>query len=477
MNEENRFPPLPRCLRIGFLTAAVLLFISTTTHSQSSILITDVSHVEQLPDFCGEACAEMYLKKLGSALTQKDIFNYSSASPRLGRGCTTPELDSALRAVGFKVGKVWYTVPAWSAKEVRRQFNDMYDDLVKGVPSIVCMRTGSGVNATEHFRLVLGFDADGNSIIYHEPAEQNGSYRKMALSQFLGLWPLHYGTREWTIIRLRLDPGQVKKKAPTAPRYSNADYCQAVLSLKEKVPVNFTVLIEPPFVVVGNDDSANVAFFAQRTVRWAVTHLKKIYFAKDPDTIIAIWLLKDSASYETCCRTVFNMEPGTPFGFYLARANALVMNISTGGGTLVHEIVHPFMSSNFPGCPAWFNEGLGSLYEQSSLRNDTIIGLTNWRLAGLQSALMEKSVPSLKTLLSTTENEFYIEDLGTNYAHARYLCYYLQERGLLVPFYHAFVKNAKEDPTGYKTLMSLLGKTTEAEFREKWEKFVIKLEF
>ena len=40
-----------------------------------------------------------------------------------------------------------------------------------------------------------------------------------------------------------------------------------------------------------------------------------------------------------------------------------IMNIATGGGTLVHEIVHPYVEANFPGCPAWFNEGLGSLYE------------------------------------------------------------------------------------------------------------------
>ena len=44
------------------------------------------------------------------------------------------------------------------------------------------------------------------------------------------------------------------------------------------------------------------------------------------------------------------------------------MNIATGGGTLVHEIVHPFVEANFPGCPTWFNEGLGSLYEQSAER-------------------------------------------------------------------------------------------------------------
>jgi hypothetical protein len=475
MNAQNHATYLPGLITFPLLT--ILLFLSSSAHSQPSVLIKNVPHVEQKPDFCGEACAEMYLKKLGSALTQSDVFNLSGTDPRLGRGCFTPELDSALRLIGFNPGQVWYTVPARSEKQVWERFNDLYADLSKGIPSIVCMRTSNGPNATEHFRLVLGFDRPSQSIIYHEPAEKNGSYKKMRLATFLQLWPLHYDPRQWTIIRLRLQPAHLSKAARASPSFTNADYCQTVLSLKEHVPGHFTILIEPPFVVIGNDDSVNVAFFSEKTVRWAVRNLKKTYFSKDPERVISIWLFKDSASYERFTRTIFNIEPETPFGFFLPGSNALIMNIATGGGTLVHEIVHPFMSSNFPACPAWFNEGLGSLYEQSSTRNDTIIGLTNWRLAGLQAAIRKKAVPSLKTLLSTTDNEFYIEDEGTNYAHARYLCYYLQEHGLLIPFYRAFIANAAKDPTGYATLMRLLGKTTEQEFRSKWEKYVLGLEF
>ena len=39
-------------------------------------------------------------------------------------------------------------------------------------------------------------------------------------------------------------------------------------------------------------------------------------------------------------------------------------------------MVHPFVEANFPDCPAWFNEGLGSLYEQCAERVDTLhVGL------------------------------------------------------------------------------------------------------
>ena len=153
------------------------------------------------------------------------------------------------------------------------------------------------------------------------------------------------------------------------------------------------------------------------------------------------------------------------------------MNISTGGGTLVHEIVHPFVEANFPDCPAWFNEGLGSLYEQSGTVDGHIYGYTNWRLRGLQNGLSRKVVPTFEALTSMSDREFYREDTGTNYAQARYLCYYLQEKGLLRKFYREFAANAKTDPTGYKTLQRVLRERDMMAFQRKWTAFVQKLTF
>ncbi|MBN1589245.1 MAG: hypothetical protein JW888_07005, partial [Pirellulales bacterium] len=125
----------------------------------------------------------------------------------------------------------------------------------------------------------------------------------------------------------------------------------------------------------------------------------------------------------------------------------------------------------------WFNEGLGSLYEQSSTRDGRIIGLTNWRLAGLQEAIRKGRVPSFKELCSTSTGQFYTEDRGTNYAQARYLCYYLQEEGLLEKYYQRFHRHREADPTGYETLQEVLGRTDMEAFKKEWEAFVMKLRF
>jgi hypothetical protein len=153
------------------------------------------------------------------------------------------------------------------------------------------------------------------------------------------------------------------------------------------------------------------------------------------------------------------------------------MNIATGGGTLVHEIVHPFMAANFPSCPAWFNEGLGSLYEQCGDREGRIVGFTNWRLAGLQAAIRKKQLPTFQRLCTMTDQDFYRDDRGTHYAQARYLCYYLQEQGLLQKFYRRFAAKHGEDPGGYRTLETVLARDDMQAFQKEWEAFVLKLTF
>ncbi|MEM7183061.1 MAG: hypothetical protein AAF518_19280, partial [Spirochaetota bacterium] len=236
----------------------------------------------------------------------------------------------------------------------------------------------------------------------------------------------------------------------------------------------FSILFQKPFFVIG-DLKPNILKdrWARGTIRWTVKRLKSLYFSKDPNKILAIWLFKDNTSYRKYTKQIWNSVPDTPYGYYSPYHKALVMNIATGGGTLVHEIVHPFMEANFPECPDWFNEGMGSLYEQSGERKGRIMGLTNWRLAGLQESIRDKELMSFREL---TEIEgFYDKEDG--YGMARYLCYYLQSKRLLVTYYKEFTQNVAKDPSGYKTLQKVLQTTDMDKFQKKWEAWVMQLKF
>ena len=512
-----------RAVTAGLVTAG-LVWVARAPAAErpleASVRIAEIPHVQQKPDFCGEACAAMYLAGLGHRINQDDVFDQAGVDPELGRGCHTKELVRALTRIGFQPGNVWYTVSAArAAEDLDANFRALHADLVAGVPNIVCMHYDEAPEATEHFRLVLGYDARTDEVLYHEPAVADGAYARLPRPLFLKLWPLKYDADRWTLIRLRLAVGAIRNVHSTAP-FTDADYAQRVLALKQKSPADFSIVVQKPFVVIGDQPPAEVRRWATGTIQWAVDRLKQEYFERDPEALLDIWLFKDEASYNKHTREIFGDTPDTPFGYFSHQHQALIMNIDTGGGTLVHELVHPFMAANFPECPAWFNEGLASLYEQSGESRGRIVGRTNWRLAGLQEVIAPKPkpkpdqppraeadakpgteadglaepvaaeppveperpkpLPSFRTLCGTTTYEFYNEDPGSNYAQARYLCYYLQQQGLLRDYFRQFRRNVRNDPTGYETLKSVLEVKDEAgmaNFEQAWKAWVLRLRY
>jgi len=274
----------------------------------------------------------------------------------------------------------------------------------------------------------------------------------------------------------RASAGDIKiKKHTQGP--SDADYCQHIMALRKKVPQGFSVFIQKPFVVLGDGDPAMLEDnYVLGTIKRSAEAYKSMYFKNDPPRIIDVWLFKDADSYNRYTARLFGDRPDTPFGYYSPQSNALIMNIATGGGTLVHEMFHAFVSGNFPECPAWFNEGYASLYEQSQFDDNAIFGLTNWRLAELQNGIRHNELLSFQEFCGQDSRQFY-SGSRHNYAQARYLALYLQAKGLLVKYYRAFYQNRKTDPTGYRTLKEVLGEPDMDAFQKQWEKWVLGLKF
>lgn len=267
--------------------------------------------------------------------------------------------------------------------------------------------------------------------------------------------------------------------AALAPTYSVAGASDEHLdAVRKRMPDDFNLVEETPFVIVSDQDDRSLNMSAQ-TVRWAVVRLKKDFFTKDPLETIDIWIFKNKKSYEHNTREVFHEVPISPFGYYSPKEHALLISIAQGSGTLVHEIVHPFMRANFPRCPTWFDEGLASLFEQCTDRKGHIAGEINWRVPGLQETIRAGKTLSFQELTALSPTDFYSSDGNSEYnkyyGQSRYLCYYLQEQGLLVKFFKEFVANAEKDPTGYATLQRVLGVDDMASFQKKWETFILAL--
>ena len=97
--------------------------------------------------------------------------------------------------------------------------------------------------------------------------------------------------------------------AETSTAFSDADYAAHIKELRKKAPGDqFTIIITPPFVVIGDESPSEVKRRAEGTVAWAVKKLKQAYFSKDPDEILDIWLFKDKTSYEQNAQRAFRQK-------------------------------------------------------------------------------------------------------------------------------------------------------------------------
>jgi len=235
----------------------------------------------------------------------------------------------------------------------------------------------------------------------------------------------------------------------------------------------YTILVEAPFVVIGDSPPTYVKKLTTGFLRTKIAQLEKEFFTKRPDRVLEVWLFANEKSFRKGAKKFFNDDPETPYGYYSPDQNALIMNAS-GLGTLSHELVHPYMEANFPDVPSWFNEGLASLYEQPGARKGRIVGFPNWRLPNLKREIKAKTLPSMKTMLGTTRDQFYEAEYDS-YAFARYIVYYLQEEGKLQEFYTKFLAD-KKDLTGITALETVLGEKLE-DFEPKWRKWVLAIPY
>ena len=77
-------------------------------------------------------------------------------------------------------------------------------------------------------------------------------------------------------------------------------------------------------------------------------------------------------------------------------------------------------------------------------------------------------------MTADSDARFYASSTG--YAQARYLCLYLQEKGLLHRFYDRFSADVATDPTGSKTLRHVLGDPDMTKFEDEWQAWALALE-
>jgi hypothetical protein len=214
--------------------------------------------------------------------------------------------------------------------------------------------------------------------------------------------------------------------------------------------------VHPPFVVAGDMTEAALERHAKHSIIDPARAMWASYFDKKPDRAITTFLFAGEANYKLYAARDYASGEAPYYGYYSPGSRTMAMNINTGGGTLVHELTHALIVYDFPKLPTWFNEGLASLHEQCSIAPAMITGLPNWRLPGLQKAILDGSLRPLAELV--TVRDFYGPRQGVNYAQARYFVMYMQHKGVLRDFYKYFRSHADGEDADVLAIEHVFGK-------------------
>jgi hypothetical protein len=210
----------------------------------------------------------------------------------------------------------------------------------------------------------------------------------------------------------------------------------------------------------------------------AIPRLYHDRFLRSVDEAVTVFALPSDAAYRAFCVAHYGAPCDGRYGVYIHGAREAVVDLGPGIQTLTHEIVHPMVQRDFPTAPAWFDEGLGALFENPSMRSPgEIHGATNWRHGDIERALASpasRAKVRLDALFGLSDGAFRGADRSLHYAIARYACQWLDGRkgdDELWSFYRAWRDGVATDPTGERAFASVVGMTPAAA-SEEWVKWV-----
>ncbi len=252
---------------------------------------------------------------------------------------------------------------------------------------------------------------------------------------------------------------------------------QEAKRLARRLGKGFQVVVSTPFVLAGDQDRQTLVFWQDYVVGRAAEAMWRTYFKGRPSKPIVILLFSNGRTYRAQAKRLFGDTEVAYYGYFKVDERTLVMNIGTGGGTLIHELTHALMAEDFPDVPDWLDEGLASLHEQcesGAWKRGRLVGDVNWRLPALKRAIRSGELRPLRKLMIQDDFRGPLESL--NYAQARYFCMYMQQQGVLVTFYKAFRQGYKEDKTGLSFAEEALGRRRIEAIEQDFLQWVMRLD-
>jgi hypothetical protein len=222
-----------------------------------------------------------------------------------------------------------------------------------------------------------------------------------------------------------------------------------------------------PFLYL-SPDSGPLFPAAVRHATLSLAALSNNRIPRHPSPPVTVRIFSSPSAYNAYCTLHFGAPCSDIWGRYERSTREITVDASTGLATLTHKLTHALVQDDFPMIPRWFDEGLGSLFEQPVFPHPgEIHGAKNPRLGLLLQTLDagaplagSRADPRLAALFGMTRTEFL--DPGAvdlHYALARYACMWLDAQNLLWPFYRAWRDGYWDDLTGERAFATVVNQT------------------
>ncbi|QDV50437.1 hypothetical protein Enr17x_24770 [Gimesia fumaroli] len=248
--------------------------------------------------------------------------------------------------------------------------------------------------------------------------------------------------------------------------------------IQQRISIPTNLLVRAPYILIGDYETKTLDALHRKAIQPTEYALNVSYFDLQPDRPITIIALSSQERYQQVAYDLDQRKTGSYYGYFQSDEMRIVLNLTTGSGTLGHELTHALAQIDYPDMPEWFDEGLASLHEQCEFSDEgnQLVGISNWRVQILLSALDRNQLPDLKSMVQQIRINTDREAL--TYAYARYFCLYLQQKRLLSPFYRKLRTNREFDETGQRTLQQLLNvhdlSEVDADFQQWLTSFRVK---
>ena len=143
---------------------------------------------------------------------------------------------------------------------------------------------------------------------------------------------------------------------------------------------------------------------------------------------------------------------------------------------VVHELTHALhfadQSARRQPHPIWLVEGLGALFESSRVVDDRLLPIHSARLTAVQQALARGRTIPWRTIMEMDQPRF-MEVAGLAYAQARYMLFYMWEKGFLKRFYDEYTTTAafQSDRSALEAFEVVFGRPID-EVERDWKQWI-----